>query len=390
MGGLTNYLWGDKSEVRSGIMYGMMTTKNYQIPDVIVEIARDTSDVVIKQSNGLDLTQLVGEGYFGTDNRSMMMQWGMEAFTNPIIIRNSIAHIRQSNMFSNDFIKDFRWLDFTLLRWLQLEPTISWVINPQSNGVAIQKGNTYTFKTSEYTLYSVQNHQPGTYGDQQHVSGMNIGGITSIFHSHPAVEQGINRQSPNYWVGYGHFPHVAQERNVSLAIYDLPAMKGLMEEDLLDYTHAYFPAEKFDTAIVNANYAFGKLGDTYCVFITKNELKFRENSTDDLIQHGKKTFWITEAGSRKQDGSFANFYSRIISNRLSFDASTNTLNYASNGNALSLTFQHDFLLNGKPVVTEYPRYDSPYAKANKKDKTITYRFNGKSLHLDFENLIREF
>ena len=60
------------------------------------------------------------EGYYGTDNRSMMMQWGMESFSNPEIVRNSLAHIRNSRMFSNNFIKDFKILDFTLLKWLEL------------------------------------------------------------------------------------------------------------------------------------------------------------------------------------------------------------------------------------------------------------------------------
>jgi len=48
------------------------------------------------------------------------------------------------------------------------------------------------------------------------------------------------------------------------------------------------------------------------------------------------------------------------------------------------------LLNGDLVNIDYPRYDSPYVHAEKKDNSITYKFNGKSLHLDFENMIREF
>ena len=71
------------------MMYGMMTSKKYALPPVIGDIARDSSTLIIKQNNGLDLTDLKQEGYYGTDNRSMMMQWGMEAFTNPIIMCRS-------------------------------------------------------------------------------------------------------------------------------------------------------------------------------------------------------------------------------------------------------------------------------------------------------------
>jgi len=390
LGGLTNYFWGDGEEIRPGIMYGMMTTQNYNLPPVIAAIARDTNDVVIRQSNGLDVIQLKDENYFGRDNRSMMMQWGMEAFTNPEVIRNSLSHIRSSKMFSNEFVKDFKILDFTLLKWLGLEPPLAKMINPQSNGVAIQKGNTYTYKTEDYMLYTVQKYHPGDYGDQQHVAGMNIGNSFSIFHNHPALEKDKQKQSPNYWVGYGHLPHAVQDSNVSLAIYAIPEKKGIMEEALLDYTHAYFPSELFDTTYLDSNYIFGKKGETYCAFITKNILSFREHTTEDLIQPGKKVYWITEAGSRNEDGSFKKFCQRIKQNNLFFDEETLTLTYQSKGKSHSLQFRGDFSLNGQNVNTEYSRFESPYCTAEKKAKSFHFAFGEESLYLNFEKMSREF
>jgi hypothetical protein len=390
LGGATGYYWGNNGmKIKSGMMSGLMFSERYSLPPVFVEIANDKSDVVMKQRHGLDLSELKEEGYFGSDNRSMMMQWGMEAFSNPEIVRNSLANTRNNKMFSNDFIGGLKVLDFTLLRWLHLEPAIVRFLKPQSNGVAIQKGNTYTYKTKDYTLYSAQNHHPGTYGDQQHVAGMNIGGLFGVFHSHPAIEKGIKHQSPNYWVGYGHFPHVAQNKNVSLSIYNIPKKKGMMEMDLLDYTHAYFPKEKFDSVIVTGNYAFGKKGNTYSALIGANELSYREDATDDLIQKGKQSFWIVEAGSKRDDNSFEQFCNRIKENKVSFDSENLELKYLSNGEELHLKFSGDFSLNGNPVNTKYDRYDTPYIKAKIKQKTLTYEFNGKSLHLDFHNLKRE-
>ena len=390
LGGVTEYFWGSGEPIHSGMTHGLMYSENYEVPPVLIDIANDSSNVVIKQSNGLNLTDLASEGYFGTDNRSMMMQWGMEAFTNPIIVNNSMSHIRDKSMFSNEFIKDFRYLDFSILRWFGLVPKLVDYVNPQVNGVAIQKGNTYTYKTKDYSLYSVQKHHPGDYGDQQHVNGMNISNLTSIFHTHPALPAEKKHQSPNYWVGYGHFPHVAQDSSVSLAIYNIPEKKGMMELDLLDFTHAYFPSQLFDTVVLEDNFAFGKSGETYFAFVTKNDLQFRENTTDNLIQDGKRSFWITEAGSKTEDQSFQQFYSRVKSNKLVFDEQNLMLKYISGGNIYELTFGEEFILNGELVNVDYPRYDSPYCQAQKKDKTITYRFNGKSLHLDFGNMIREF
>ncbi len=390
LGGLTNYFWGDGEKIGPGLAYGFVSGKKYSLPPVLKEIARDSNTVVIKQSNGLDISELKAEGYFGTDNRSIMMQWGMEAFSNAEVVRNTLTHVRNNNMFSNSFLTDLKLLNFTLLRFFGLEPWLIRLVDPQSNGVAIQKGNTYTYKTKNYSLYSVQNHHPGTYGDQQHVAGMNMGNSFSIFHTHPAIEKEKNDQSPNYWVGYGHLPHVAQDGNVSLAIYNTPAQKGLMEKALLDYTHAYFPKSLFDSTIVSGNFAMGKKGNAYCAFIGANPLTFRDNSNDDLVQRGKQTFWITEAGSKEEDGSFSNFCQKIQNNVRTFDSEKLQLNYCSNGKKFKLTFGADFLVDGKLICTNYRRFDSPYCKADKKAETMNFVFNGKSLFLDYNKLKREF
>lgn len=388
-GGLTSYYWGNGDPVRSGMMHGMMVSKKYTPPPVLREIARDTSNVVIKQRNGLDIVDIKPEGYFGTDNRSMMMQWGMESFTNPEIISNSLSLIREARMFSNDFIKDFRNIDFTLFRWLHLEPTLIRIINPQSNGVAIQKGNTYTYRTKNYTLYSVQKYHPGSYGDQHHVAGMNVGSAFSIFHTHPAIEKDEERQSPNYWVGYGHLPYVAQHKNVSLAIYNLPDSKGVMEADLLHYTHAYFPTEMFDSVFIEDNHAFGKKGDTYAALIGLHPLRLREGSTDDLIQEGKQTFWIIEAGNTREDGSFKSFVDRILGNEITLTVDLQ-LSYLSGEGDYILTSGGNFYLNGEKVDVEYDRFDSPYCRAPYKPDSVKIEFNRKSLFLDFHKMIREF
>jgi len=389
LGGVTKYYWGDGSPMHSNMVHGMMYSENYDLPEVLADIARDSSTVIIKQNNGLDLSDLEREGFGKTDNRSMMMQWGMEAFTNPEIIQNSLSHIRQSSMFSNGFVKDFRYLDFTILRILGLEPALSRWLNPQTDGVAIQRGNTYTYRTKNYSLFTVQNYHPGTYGDQQHISGMNINNHFSIFHVHPALEKDVKNQSPNYWVGYGHLPHAVQDKNVSMAIYRIPEEKSMMEKDLLDYTHAYFPIDLFDSTIVEKNYVFGKKEGVYAVFIGANAIEVRDKANDNLVQQGKRTYWITEAGSKEQDGSFDQFYNRIRGNRIDFDPERLSLSYHSNGKEYRVVFGGDFHVNDVPIDTYYKRFDSPYCQAELKPETIHIQFGDKSLYLDFARMKRE-
>jgi len=391
---ITQYLfYGDGTPVGDGgLDYCFMARNRYEVPRVFVDIAHDTSDVTVKASDGLDVSELRDEGFRGTDTRSVMMQWGMESFTNPPVIHNSLNIIRQNDMFANSDLNAFKDLDITLLRLLHLEPLVSRIINPQTNGIAIQRGDTYTYKTAEYSMYTAQRYHPGDYGDQQHVQGANVDEHFAIFHTHPAVgpeaERGPNGNSPLYWVGYGHLPDAAQEGNVQLAIYDIPEKKGMMEKSLLDYTHAYFPTSKFDYAVTGGRYAFGEKDGTYAAFVTANELHFRDGDDSDLIQPGKRVYWITELGTEAEYGSFENFMDTVRANPVSFDPDKLALSYTSQGRTYALTFGGDFTVDGSVIDTDYSRYDSPYVQAEQKADTLTFAYNGKSLYLDFDHMVR--
>ncbi len=380
LGGILPFL-SEGRDTPVGMVYSLSRTNNYIVPPVFGEMVNDTSEIVIKQSNGLNISELKAEGLFGTDEKSIMMQWGMEAFTNPEIINNSLRYIKKNNMFSNEFLKDFRYLNFTVFSALNLYGKLSEKVNPSTNGKAIQRGNTYTYKTKDYSLYSVQNYHPGDYADQHHVTGMNIGNEFSLFHLHPARKPDDYAHSPNYWVGYGKLPHVAQHKNISIGIYNISG------KNMLDFTHAYFPEEKFDSVFVSHNYLFGKKNDIYCALIGSGDFEFE--SSDDVIQHGRKSVWIIEAGSKTEDTSFENFVRRIISNPFSFDEEGMRVVYSSRNNDFELTFSGEFKINGEVADFDYPRFDSPYIRAPRKPETLNFEFNGKKLYLDFYNKRRE-
>ena len=387
---ITNFIWESESNLKPHLNYGFMASKNYEVPQVLKEIGNDKNRAIIKQSNGLNITELENEGYYGFDNKSIMMQWGMGAFTNSEIIRNSLKYIRKNNMFTNEFLHDFKDLDFTVFRLFNLEPIISKMIKTQADGNAIQRANTYTFRTKDYSIYTVQNHFPNMNASQHHIAGMNLGDSFAVFHVHPAAPDSVKLHSPNYWVGYGRLPHAVQDENISLAIYNLPEEKNPMEMYMLDFTHAYFPTELFDSTFITNNYAFGKKGSAFTAFIGKNKLQIKDGSTDDLIQDGRKVYWIIEAGSNEKDGSFKDFYSRILNNPLKFKDETLLLDYTSNNRNLTLEYDGLFHVNDKEINTEYERFDSPYIRADRKPKNMEFRYNDKYLFLDFKNLKREF
>lgn len=250
----------------------------------------------------------------------------------------------------------------------------------------MQRGNIYTYRTGDYSLFSMQNHHPGTYGGQHHVAGMNVGGVFGIFHAHPMKE----KQHSEDGVGYGYLPHVAQDRNVSLALYAAPESGGLARPVFPDFTYAYFPAGKFDQVEIHDRYAFGKKGDVYCAFIAMNPLRYKTEERNELVQQSAETYWITEAGSLTEDGSFETFRDRVLTNKISYNPHRKHLEYRSGNNVYSLEFGGDFLVNGALADLDYDRYESPYCQSPRKPDSLLFLFNGKSLLLDFQNMKRAF
>jgi hypothetical protein len=364
--------------------------KNYQAPKVIKKIALDSNDAIIKASNGLNVSELESEGLIGQEDAEMMMQWGMEAFTNPEVIKNSLEYIETNAMFSNEFLNDFKLMNVDILKKLSLLPMISNGLNFKTNGIAIQRANTYTYKNNDYLLATAQSYHPGEFGDQQHIWTATLSNDVSIFTTHPAMplsDDGALSGSPNYWVGSGRLPHSVQEENINLSIYVIPNKKGFLEETLIDFTHAYFPKQLMDNVIIDGNYIYGRLGNCYIAMIGMNDLYYADNSTDDLIQMGKTTYWVTELSTNDAE-TFEEFIERIQSNDIYFNSKDNQLNYTSNGKEHSLTYNKEFRVNGALINTEYGRMDSPYASVERKDDSITIEYKDKALILDFYNLKR--
>ena len=372
-----------------GMDLNFLYIDNYETPKVIQEIGYSQEEQIIRASNGLNVDELAGEGLNGTELNQIMMQWAMEAFSNPEVVTNSVAYIRENNMLSNEFLHDFKMINFNFARYTGLLPSISRMLNPKTNGTAIQRANVYNYKTKDFMLVSSQKYHPGEFGDQHHIWNATIAKDLSIFTTHPASPlsaEGALSGSPGYWVGNGRNPHSAQNKNVVMSIYKIPEEKGFLEKNLTHFTHANFPSENMDTTLIDGNYAFGTKNNACFAFITKNELNYEEGSTNDLIQQGDDTFWIFEISTLENEGSFEEFIARIKKNNVSFE--NNILKYETN-RKLELSYKGDFLVNGEIQETEFKRFSSPYSETPRKSNTIELSKNGHSLYLDFYNLKRE-
>lgn len=395
----------------------------YEVPAVVKEIFNDEAKIqIVKASNGITLKELVANNYVGQYVGQLMMQMGMEAFSNEEVIDNSIRFLNENKLFENEFLNDFKLVNLWPLTITNSLGELSAILNPSTNGKAIQRANVYTYQTPYYSMSTTQEHFAGDYADQHHISLSTISGDISVYNSQPMR----NNTRSQYWVGYGRLPYAIQDENVNIAIYTIPQKAGMLEPHVVGYTHAYFPVGLFDEVnmdYLSEGYIFGRKGDTYvmmcaksdgdAVLMFKNDMEgvtaeelaedrddIKENVKEvieasgdlryDLIfEGGENHAWITELSSVEQDGSFEAFVSRILENDYSFKNMTVT--YTSVDKTFEVKYDEYFKLNGETVNTEYERYESAYVdgKVEREAEIIRFSFNGKTLVLNYREGTRE-
>lgn len=191
MRSVVDHIWGEgvlgyRSSPHQGLDLCFLCCKNYPVPEVIRAIGLDPTPSVILASTGLNVSELRREGLIGQQDRQIMMQWGMEAFTNAAVIDNSLRYVERNDMFQNQFLQGFQVIDIDALRDYGLLPAVSAFLRPVSNGTAIQRANTYTYRTPDYMIATAQAYHPGTFGDQHHIWTATLSEEVSPFTTHPA------------------------------------------------------------------------------------------------------------------------------------------------------------------------------------------------------------
>ena len=396
----------------------------YRVPDVIKEIFNDEArEQVVKSSNGLTIAELAEEGLIGEEVAQIMMQMGMEAFSNKEVIDNSIDYLNENKLFKNEFLNDFKLVNLWPLTLTKTLGFLSGLLNPSTDGKAIQRANVYTYQTPYYSMSTTQQHFAGDYADQHQISIATLGADLSVYTAQPKR----NSTRGQYWEGYGRLPYSVQDGAVNITIYTIPDKKGMLEPHIVQYTHAYFPVGLFDEVVtdyLDRGFIFGRKGDSYImlravsdgegVLMFKNDMEgvsAEEIATDiskikdsvrelieasgdaryDLIFEGGETHaWITELGSVEENGSFAQFVEQMLGNSLEF--ADMAVSYESAGRLFEVGYGEYFRLNGETVNTDYARYESAYVVGGRVERgaeVIGLSFGGKTLTLNFEEGTRE-
>jgi hypothetical protein len=259
-----------------------------------------------------------------------------------------------------------------------------WILRPFSNGMMLERDNSYTYKTKDFMLSTAQNHHPGRSGDQEHIWGATLSREIAVFVNHPGTADPAGKY---YWAGNARLPHSVQHRNVHMSIFVLPAKKAYMERELIPWTHLYFPTDLFDRTVIRERVLFGETGGTYVAVLATSPIVPNPDDSSEFFQRGRETCWICELGSASDDGTFEGFVERIDASTLAYDR--RTLIY-ENGRQYRLRYQGEFSVDGDVIDLEYPRFDTPYVKSPRGARVIDVEFGGHHLHLDFDRVERSF
>ncbi len=361
--------------------------KNYRVPEVIKAIARAKGSFLIKDSQGLDLSEVRRElPNDDFDDRGMFL-WAMEAFTNPQSIAMTMDIFNAWKLSSNTFLRDLKMINIPALRRLGLLPALVRLLNPATQGVAIERANTQSYRCDEYFLSSAQSYHPGRFGDQQHIWQATLPGRINVFATHPGspmFDDDARNFSPSYWVGNGINPHAAQERNVLLLIYDLRPRKGFLERKRQAIVHFYLPLARFVDIRRSARSIACRAGDSYLAIVAS--APYSEKNGDELVFSEPVTGYAVVLGCSREDGSFEAFCQRIAASRLSLRGGSLSF---ERGARYRLDYRGRFSVDGQERSARYPRLDSPFARADRKPREILIRHEGAALLLNFDLRLRQ-
>ncbi len=381
----------------------------YTLPEAIHDAALYNEEFISKMGCGLSPEDLKNEGLIGQKPYQIMAQMGAETFTNHQVIDNTLIYLKNNNMFTNSFLAYFRYLTLTVLKPLNFEK-LTRKYNIMPHGIATGRGNVYTYRTSRYTLSTDICKDVDMCGAQGHCWTANISENLTLFTTHPAGNgNGRFTSSPGYWIGDGRRPMSVQHRNVNITIYKLPEKKRFGESAVSDITHAYMPECFYDEFIKKENAVFARKNGVFAAFISNGELFFKPFDNESLKgiyksivpakdfsisgnfdlcrQGGKYHCYVTEM-SQAETESFGDFIKRIEGNILHFE-DNGKVTYKTQNGEISVSYNGEFSVNGKPQQKEFLRYDSIFCTAERKAESIFINTKKHSLHLNLKNVIRQ-
>lgn len=373
---------------------GFFVVSSYETPEVLRRIAAHQGELLVRESFGLDADEVVGEVGARDDVATTGVYfWLMEAFTTPESIGITVDMVQRWRLHTNRFLEPlgaFRKVPRVLLPWIVR------ILNPATQGVAIQRADVQTFRTRHHLLTSAQCYQPGGFGDQQHLWQAMLPGGVPVFALHPGApmfDEAARNFSPASWVGNGINPQVGQDRGLLVSLHDLRFRGGFLERERLRFTHLFWPTERFDEHTMGlhaggGNWLAARCGDGFVGVVSLQPLQLgAEPEPQSVVQSGDVTGWVVLVGS-SDEGTFSDFCERIRSLPVRHEVGRRprhgSVTTEVDGVSYELRWDGGLYRDGVALPNRYPRLDTPFVSAERFPDRIHVSHDGHTLDLDWK------
>lgn len=399
----------------------MCAAQRYRPARAVVEIATAPGASLVRERHGIfvDGSAPVTEnpeapyGYDFSDPANLEFWWSQGALGLWQIAETGMEQAERFRIFETDAMQDINLIvglnenDPEKVRnFLQANHAIL-------NFGQLQQANTYHWRNDEVALASVVDHRFGQMRDQVHIWQATIDEHALVFTTHPLTEPVESTEwgedgQPGYWTGDASMPRTAQHQRTAVHIYQ-PAWdettSGLLWAvfPYRQYTHAYFPQDRFDEVIQEGNWTFGRKGDGYVALYSWRQPTWREYDPalyatngmqqpfDLIADGGPDNVWIVEVGDAGQKG-FVEWVDERVTSPVEVvrDDAGFTVEWTSPATgALSFGSTGPLTVDGsEQAITDFPRHESPWGLVDPLEKTYALEAGGSTVTLDFDAMTR--
>ena len=244
-----------------------------------------------------------------------------------------------------------------------------------------------TYRTPDYMLSSAQDYRPGEPGQREQIWQATLGPKAVVFTNHPGCSSENDSHAPNYWLGNGRLPRVAQWKDTLIALYKIPG------DDILVFTHAYFPTYEFDEYSLQQNTAFARKGNGYLALTSSTGLELIDRGPKafrELRSCGTETVWICQMGQSSTDGSFSDFQKKVMEQELKVSGLEVLQLRTLRGDDLKFGWESPLTVNDVPqTLSGFKHYENIYTTAELPCSEMEIKNDDYLLRLNFAGAPQE-
>lgn len=405
--------------------------ERYRVPRVLQQVATAPGPFANRERMGIRFDELERGiatphpyGFRYDTFEDLDVWWSMSNLTAWQVVPTTIDFINTYNLWDTDGFQPFRSVrDLTALPGIA--QTVAQNLAHSISMPLLKEVNLYTYRTPDYMLSSAQDYRRGSRSNEGHFWQATFDDEAMVFTQHPGIppvesDNWSDDGEPGQYTGTASIQRSGQFENVAIHIY-APQYRPNPSPpfDLItiyeDYTHAYFPQERFDEVVRDGHWTFGRKGDGYIGLYSWRLPEFivydpKVIATDGMVEPfdlraegGARNVWIAEMGSASQSGSFAEFQEAVRAAEVEVVEITDAaglpprtlvpvfeVRYESPSQGMmEYSWAGPLLVDGREEpVADYRRYDNPWGRDEFDSQRVRVADGDRELFLDFPNLVR--